>query len=46
VTAPSVRLPLLDPQLASIGVTAIIIAGGGAAIVMPVVFVQPWRLLM
>ena len=41
MTAPSVRLPLLDPQLASVAVTAMVIAGGAAAIVSPVVLVQP-----
>ena len=41
MTAPRVRLPLLDPQLASVSVTAIVIAGGAAAIVSPVVLVHP-----
>ena len=41
MTAPSVRLPFLDPQLASVGVTAIVIAGGAAAIVRLVVLVHP-----
>ena len=41
VTSPNVSVPLLDPQLASVGVTAIVLAGGAAAIVRPVVLVHP-----